>query len=96
MVLGPPRGIQRSVEFLGLAVIAAHSLQQSHYIKAHFVYIILYKAWSLLPWEATAICKLYQFGFQKVLLINFGFYCVSPLKAETVKLNVIAFDMGNG
>lgn len=45
---------------------------------------------------STGICNLYQFGFQKVLLINFGFYCVSPLKAQTVKLNIIAFDMGNG
>lgn len=96
MVLGPPRGIQRSVEFLGLAVITAHSLQQSYYIKAYFVDIILYKAWSSLPWEATAICKLYQFRFQKVLLINLGFYCVSSLKAGTVTLNVIAFDMGIG
>lgn len=64
--------------------------------KLYYVYIILYKACSLLPWEATAICKLYQFGFLKVPLINFGFYCVSVLKAEAVKLNVIAFDMGNG
>lgn len=85
-----------SRKFLGLVVIAAHLFQQSLYIKAYFVYLILYNAWSLLSWKTTTICELYQFGFQKVLLINFGFYCVSPLKAETVKLNVIAFDMGNG
>lgn len=96
MVLGPPRGIQRNVGYLGLGVITAHTLQQSYYIKAYFVDIILYKVWSLLPWEAAAICKLYQFLFQKVLLINFGFYCVSSLKAGTVTLNVIAFDMGIG
>lgn len=42
-------GTQRSVGFLGLAVIAAHALQQSCYIKAYFVDIILHKTWSLLP-----------------------------------------------
>lgn len=56
---------------------------------------MIYKAWSLLPQETAAICDLYQFGFQKVLLINLGFYWVSLLKAEAVKLNVMAFDVGN-
>lgn len=93
---GTEGGIQREV----LNFWGSQSLQhiyQSHYIKACLVYIILHKVCFLLPRQTAAICNLYWFAFQKkALLINLGFYCVSPRKAETFKLNVIAFDMGNG
>lgn len=91
---GPRGGIQRRVGFLGLAVIAEHSFQQSHYIKAHFVYIILHKACSLWPQEAEQPSVSYiSLGFKKSSWLILAFIVILP---GTVKLNVMAFDMGNG
>lgn len=68
---GGAPGTQRSVEFLGLAVIAhTRTLQQSRCIKDGFVDTLPNKTWSRLPWEAAAICKLYHFFFFQLVLLN--------------------------